>query len=80
MKVVYQTTLNADEFEYVVQTLARRAAHIECADTICYTRNNRDAARQLAHDPDVDVIIVIGGTKSANTKHALLVERRWSGP
>ena len=23
----------------------------------------------LAHDPEVDVIIVIGGTKSANTKH-----------
>ena len=39
-------------------------------DTICYaTKENQDAARVLAHDPEVDVIIVIGGKKSANTKH-----------
>jgi (E)-4-hydroxy-3-methyl-but-2-enyl pyrophosphate reductase len=70
IKVFYQTTLNAEEFEDVVQTIRRRAANVERADTICYaTKQNQDAARVLAHDPEVDLIIVIGGTRSANTKH-----------
>ena len=70
IKVFYQTTLNADEYEDVVRTIERRAARVERADTICYaTKQNQDAARRLAHDPEVDLIIVIGGTKSANTKH-----------
>jgi len=70
IKVFYQTTLNAEEFEDVVQTIERRAAKVERADTICYaTKQNQDAARTLAHDPEVDLIVVIGGTKSANTKH-----------
>jgi (E)-4-hydroxy-3-methyl-but-2-enyl pyrophosphate reductase len=70
IKVFYQTTLNAEEFEDVVQTIERRAAHVERADTICYaTKQNQDAARRLAHDPEVDLIVVIGGTRSANTKH-----------
>jgi 4-hydroxy-3-methylbut-2-enyl diphosphate reductase len=70
IKIFYQTTLNAEEFEDVVQSLERRAANVERADTICYaTKQNQDAARLLAHDPDVDLIVVIGGTKSANTRH-----------
>jgi (E)-4-hydroxy-3-methyl-but-2-enyl pyrophosphate reductase len=70
IKVFYQTTLNADEFEDVVQTIERRAAQVERADTICYaTKQNQDAARVLADDPEVDLIVVIGGTKSANTRH-----------
>lgn len=70
IKVFYQTTLNAEEYEDVVQAIERRAAKVERADTICYaTKQNQDAARRLAHDPEVDVIVVIGGTKSANTKH-----------
>lgn len=70
IKVFYQTTLNAEEYEDVVQTIERRARNAERADTICYaTKQNQDAARLLAHDPDVDLIVVIGGTHSANTKH-----------
>jgi 4-hydroxy-3-methylbut-2-enyl diphosphate reductase len=70
VKVFYQTTVNAEEFEDVVQTIERRAANVERADTICYaTKQNQDAARGLAHDPEVDLIVVIGGTRSANTKH-----------
>jgi len=70
IRIFYQTTLNADEFEDVVRTIERRAARVERADTICYaTKENQDAARELARDPEVDVIIVIGGKKSANTKH-----------
>jgi len=70
IKVFYQTTLNAEELEEVVRTIERRAASVERADTICYaTKQNQDAARLLAQDPDVDLIVVIGGTKSANTRH-----------
>ena len=70
IKIFYQTTLNAEEFEDVVQTIRQRAAIVERADTVCYaTKQNQDAARALAHDPEVDLIVVIGGTRSANTKH-----------
>jgi len=70
LKVFYQTTLNAEEFEDVVKAIERRAAQVERGDTICYaTKENQDAARVLALDPEVDAIVVIGGKMSANTKH-----------
>ena len=70
LKIFYQTTLNAEEFEDVVNAIERRAHLVERADTICYaTKENQDAARVLAADPEVDVIVVIGGKMSANTKH-----------
>jgi hypothetical protein len=54
----------------VVRAIEQRARRLERADTICYaTKENQDAARELALDPDIDLIIVIGGKKSANTKH-----------
>ncbi|HUP46013.1 MAG TPA: 4-hydroxy-3-methylbut-2-enyl diphosphate reductase [Thermoanaerobaculia bacterium] len=70
IKIFYQTTLNAEEFEDVVQVIERRADTVQRGDTICYaTKENQDAARALAGDPEVDAIVVIGGKKSANTKH-----------
>jgi len=70
VKIFYQTTLNAEEFEDVVRAIEQRTQLVERGDTICYaTKENQDAARVLAHDPEIDVIIVIGGRKSANTKH-----------
>jgi 4-hydroxy-3-methylbut-2-enyl diphosphate reductase len=70
LKIFYQTTLNAEEFEDVVKAIEKRVATVDRADTICYaTKENQDAARVLAHDPEIDVIVIIGGKKSANTKH-----------
>ena len=70
LKIFYQTTLNAEEFEDVVKAIEQRVATVDRADTICYaTKENQDAARVLAHDPEIDVIVIIGGKKSANTKH-----------
>ena len=70
LKVFYQTTLNAEDFEDVVRTIEKRSERVDRADTICYaTKQNQDAARVLATDPEIDVIVVIGGKKSANTKH-----------
>jgi len=70
IKIFYQTTLNAEEFEDVVKRIEQRARVVERGDTICYaTKENQDAARVLAEDPEIDLIVVIGGKKSANTKH-----------
>jgi 4-hydroxy-3-methylbut-2-enyl diphosphate reductase len=70
VKVFYQTTLNSEDFEHVVQRIEQSSNHVERADTICYaTKQNQDAARVLADDPEIDLIVVIGGKKSANTKH-----------
>jgi 4-hydroxy-3-methylbut-2-enyl diphosphate reductase len=71
LKVFYQTTLNSADFDDVIRAIERRrAARLERADTICYaTKENQDAARLLAQDPEIEIIVVIGGKKSANTKH-----------
>jgi len=70
IRVVYQTTLNAEEFEEVVRAIQSANPNTRRADTICYaTKENQDAARALASDPDVDLVIVIGGRHSANTRH-----------
>jgi len=70
VKVLYQTTLNAEEYEEVVRVIEAANPATRRADTICYaTKENQDAARQLADDPEVEAIVVIGGTQSANTRH-----------
>ena len=48
----------------------RSSADAQRADTICYAaKENQDAARELGNDPDIDLILVIGGKWSANTRH-----------
>ncbi|OFV82740.1 MAG: 4-hydroxy-3-methylbut-2-enyl diphosphate reductase [Acidobacteria bacterium RBG_13_68_16] len=70
IKVVYQTTLNAEEYEDVVQVIEAAHPDTSRADTICYaTKENQEAARELATDPDVQLVLVIGGKHSANTRH-----------
>src|ERR1700756_4997154 len=70
VKVFYETTLNSEDFEHVVKRIEQRSKRVERADTICYaTKQNQDAARVLADDPEIVIIVVIGGKKSANTKH-----------
>ena len=70
IKVIYQTTLNADDFEEPVQSIEELNPHTVRADTICYaTKENQEAARLLAADPEVDLVLVIGGKDSANTRH-----------
>lgn len=70
IKVLFQTTLNAEDYEEVVRFIERQNPNTFRADTICYaTKENQEAARKLAQDPEVDLILVIGGKNSANTRH-----------
>jgi 4-hydroxy-3-methylbut-2-enyl diphosphate reductase len=70
IKVFYQTTLNTEQYEAVVRIVESANPRTERADTICYaTRENQEAARKLASDPEVDLVLVIGGKQSANTRH-----------
>jgi 4-hydroxy-3-methylbut-2-enyl diphosphate reductase len=70
IKIIYQTTLNADDFEELVRSIEKQNPHAVRADTICYaTKENQDAAHELAADPEVDLVLVIGGRDSANTRH-----------
>ncbi len=70
IKIFYQTTLNSADYDDVVHAIEQHGGSVERGDTICYaTKENQDAARALSRDPEVDVIVVIGGKQSANTKH-----------
>jgi 4-hydroxy-3-methylbut-2-enyl diphosphate reductase len=70
VKIFYQTTLNADEFEELASTIESRGVEVRRADTICYaTKENQEAAHELGRDPEIDLILVIGGKRSANTRH-----------
>lgn len=70
VKLLYQTTLNAEDFEDLARFIEGRVPATSRADTICYaTKENQDAARALASDPEVGLILVVGGKKSANTHH-----------
>jgi len=70
VRIFYQTTLNADEFEEVANYISRENPSTHKADTICYaTKKNQLAAKELAANDEVDLIFVIGGKMSANTRH-----------
>ena len=70
VKVFYQTTLNAEEYENVVRIIEAANPNTTRADTVCYaTKENQEAARVLAADLEVQLVLVIGGRHSANTRH-----------
>ncbi len=70
IRVFYQTTLNADQYEGVVRIIEAANPRTSRADTVCYaTKENQEAARALATDPEVQLVLVIGGKHSANTRH-----------
>jgi 4-hydroxy-3-methylbut-2-enyl diphosphate reductase len=65
--VVSQTTRKLDEFLQITNYLITHYKEVRVFNTICNaTFDNQDAARQLARKSDI--MIVIGGKNSSNTK------------
>ena len=74
--VVVQTTQSMENFMKTVASLMDKAPEIRVFNTICdATKKRQESALKLADK--VDIIIVVGGKNSANTKHlAELCEER----
>mgnify|MGYP003585920716 CR=1 FL=1 len=73
--LVSQTTLEREVFEAIKTELAQRTAELEVAPTICTaTEERQTAARRLAET--VEVVVVVGGRNSANTRHLADVCRK----
>ncbi|HBT20517.1 MAG TPA: bifunctional 4-hydroxy-3-methylbut-2-enyl diphosphate reductase/30S ribosomal protein S1 [Peptococcaceae bacterium] len=65
--VVAQTTQREDNFYNVVGILRKKADDLLVYNTICHaTRDRQEAARDLARR--VDVVVVVGGRNSSNTR------------
>lgn len=73
--LVSQTTLERDVFEAIKAELLAKVEILEVAPTICTaTEERQQAARQLAQA--VEVVVVVGGRNSANTRHLADVCRK----
>ncbi len=70
--VISQTTRKISEFQKIINYLVREVKEVRVFNTICNaTFDNQDAARELSFE--VDVMIVIGGKNSSNTKQLLSI-------
>lgn len=66
--VVVQTTLARSTLDAIVSALRDRVDDVEVVDTICSaTAGHQAAALRLA--AEADVMVVVGGKNSANTRH-----------
>jgi 4-hydroxy-3-methylbut-2-enyl diphosphate reductase len=72
--IVAQTTRKPDDFTKIVSKLVLQSKEIRVFNTICNaTFENQDAAAELAKR--ADVMIVIGGKHSSNTKQLHLIAK-----
>jgi (E)-4-hydroxy-3-methyl-but-2-enyl pyrophosphate reductase len=68
MGVVVQSTYSRERFSDIVKALSEKYYEVRAVNTICTDTNNRQSeALRLAEE--VEVMIVVGGKTSANTKH-----------
>ena len=72
--IVSQTTKKYSEFMKIVDYLVERVSEVRVFNTICNaTFENQDAVKELACE--ADVMIVIGGRSSSNTKQLLTISK-----
>jgi len=68
MGVVVQSTYSRERFSDIVKALSEKYYEVRAVNTICTDTNNRQSeALRLAEQ--VEVMVVVGGKTSANTKH-----------
>lgn len=66
--VVVQSTWNGPGFSEIVRKLSAKYYEVRAVNTICTdTKNRQSEVVDLAHE--VEVMVVVGGKTSANTKH-----------
>ncbi|HEY9084607.1 MAG TPA: 4-hydroxy-3-methylbut-2-enyl diphosphate reductase [Candidatus Tyrphobacter sp.] len=66
--VVVQSTYSRERFSAIVRALSEKYYEVRAVNTICTDTNNRQSeALRLAGE--VEVMVVVGGKTSANTKH-----------
>ncbi len=66
--VVVQSTYSRERFSDIVKALSEKYYEVRAVNTICTDTNNRQTeALRLAGE--VEVMVVVGGKTSANTKH-----------
>jgi len=72
--IVAQTTRKVEEFLKIVNYLTTNYKEVRVFNTICNaTFENQDAAKELANE--ADVMIVIGGKNSSNTKQLFSIAK-----
>ncbi len=77
--VVAQSTQNTSFYEQVKQWMAARHPEYKIFDTICDSTGQRQAEVQLLSE-EVNLILVVGGWNSGNTKRLYEVARRTGKP
>jgi 4-hydroxy-3-methylbut-2-enyl diphosphate reductase len=71
---IAQTTISPQKYAAVVAALGARAAELKVCETICdATEENQAAVRELAST--VDLVVVVGGRHSANSRKLVEVAR-----
>lgn len=74
--VVVQSTYSRERFTDIVKVLSEKYYEVRAVNTICTDTNNRQS-EALRLSEEVEVMVVVGGKTSANTKHlAELAEAR----
>lgn len=74
--LISQTTKQMDKFLEIAQFLMRNSYEVRVFNTICNaTFQNQDSARELAKE--VDVMVVVGGLTSSNTKQLLSIAKEY---
>jgi 4-hydroxy-3-methylbut-2-enyl diphosphate reductase len=74
--VVAQTTRKVSEFLKIVDYLVKNTKEVRVFNTICNaTFENQDAVRELSQK--ADVMIIIGGKNSSNTKQLYLISKQY---
>lgn len=74
--VICQSTFSQNKFDLLVELIRPRVEEIKIRNTICApTKNRQIAAEELAQT--VDIMIVIGGFHSSNTKKLVELSQRY---